>query len=119
MDITRNAVLRFGASVLVAAVAATGTVGTAMAVPSLAGGSMSARDAWPGCTQRWQSKDHKYVFVKNVSCGRLISVNVVTGDPWFPRNNHNQCRGVRPGKTTRYGIPMAEQYLYAELWRTC
>ncbi|MEU6721460.1 hypothetical protein ABZ897_59305 [Nonomuraea sp. NPDC046802] len=66
-------------------------------------GDLAARDAFPGCTNRWNSG--RTTYVKNVSCGRTISVRVLYYALGTP--DRTACQSISPGGTGVFGWPSA------------
>jgi hypothetical protein len=103
------ALVALGTGLSATEAAATGTTGAAPAYARVTDdtahrrGDRSARDAFPDCTNRWNS--NRTTYVKNVSCGRTISVQVryyALGTP-----DHTACRPISPGGTGVFGWPAA------------
>lgn len=64
---------------------------------------LAARDAFPGCTNRWN--DYRTTYVKNVSCGRAIRVRVEYYSLGTP--DHGDCKTISNGGTGVFGWPRA------------
>jgi hypothetical protein len=106
-----------GAVLTAAGVGSLGVLpGSAIASPAPVGATVTVKDAFPGCTDRWSADGG--VYVKNRACGRPIVVAVYFSTPFAPWLE-SVCKPISTGGTSFYPAAFGWRYNHIELKSHC